>query len=141
MPKYTISDIYDVAVAFITDSKTQLSSIAFDDGDISYSFTKSGDVPYKLTISATPTSGNKAKGQITVTYGTTIIAQATTKHSVANALSKNKSDASRFITRIQSPRFFKLLELAEKRAKKEIPTSDNSISIFNCVYRFKENQR
>ena len=138
MAQYTISEIYDTAIAFITDTKTKVEAIAFNDGDICYTLTKNGAVPYTLTITATPTSGKNAKGHITIKYGKTTIAQATTKHAVANALNKNKSDASRFITRIQSPRFFKLLELAEKSVTNKIPTSDNAIKIFYSVHRFKE---
>ncbi len=141
MAHYKISEIYDTTVAFITDAKTKIEAISFNDGDICYKLTKNGAVPYTLTISAHPTLGAKAKGRISIKYGDTIIAQAATKHPIAGALNKRNSDASRFITRMQSPRFFKLLKLADRRITNKIKTSDNSIQIFNSVYRFKETQR
>ncbi len=47
----TMTDIYDIAVAFITDRDTKIS-VHNNDGSISYTFTKYGlaDYPYRMEI-------------------------------------------------------------------------------------------
>lgn len=74
-------------------------------------------------------------------YGTRTLLKHTTKHEVGTALDKTQSDIKRFFTRIQSPQFFKIVNMAEKRILGQIPTMDNSVQLYNIIYRLKENQK
>lgn len=65
----------------------------------------------------------------------------TTKHEVGSALDKTQCDLKRFISRMRSPKFFNIVDLAEKRIAGKIETRDNSKQIFDMMFRLKENQK
>ncbi|MBQ2859016.1 MAG: hypothetical protein IJE82_01465 [Alphaproteobacteria bacterium] len=96
-----------------------------------------------------PYRTDKKQGEITIQRGTGInfmdgrtIAHAETKHNVGRALDKKQCDIVRFGTRMLSPKFFELIEMANKRAFSKIETSDNTTQMFNLLYRIKnENQK
>ncbi len=149
---------YDIAAAFITDQDTIISTFGID-GDIGYRFTRYGlaEHPYCLTIYAhakAPAPERFCKKQIKKNHGKIIIHRGTatpngtrtlleykTKQEVGTALDKTKSDARRFFTRIQSPKFFKLVDMAEKRISGQIQTTNNTAQLFNMIYRLKEKQK
>ena len=151
-------EIYDIATAFITDSDVHVRAFG-NDGGIGYMFIKYGlaDYPYCLTIYAGNNMAQKSRltpvkrnyGEIDVKRGIAssdgyrkrILLEYCTKREVGNALNKTKSDMSRFLTRIQSPRFFKIVKMAEKRIAGDIRPTDNSAKIFDMIYRIKENQK
>ncbi|MBQ8294409.1 MAG: hypothetical protein IJX89_03420 [Alphaproteobacteria bacterium] len=149
------NEIYDIAIAFIMDKDTQADAYISND-DILYTFTKRGlaDYPYCLIISATCKAPYKIgtypkmkyKGHISLQRGTSLNPQHSllderTKHEVGSALDKTQCDLKRFITRVRSPKFFKTLDMAEKRITGKIQTTDNSAQLFNIIYRLKENQK
>lgn len=74
-------------------------------------------------------------------YGKRILTKHTTKHEVGSALDKTQCDMKRFFTRIQSPKFFKIVNMAEKRMLGQISTADNTAQLFNMIYRLKANQK
>ena len=157
-------EIYDIASAFITDKDVQISTFGFN-GDIGYRFTKYGlaDYPYCLTIFAeakapqkrrekgyiSPRAGDFVRGEKYIKrgtasgdgYGNRTLTEYITEHEVGSALDKTQCDMKRFFTRIQSPKFFKIVNMAKKRMLGQIPTADNTAQLFNMIYRLKANQK
>ncbi|MBR6598195.1 MAG: hypothetical protein IKK76_02205 [Alphaproteobacteria bacterium] len=151
-------EIYDIASAFITDKDVQISTFGFN-GDIGYTFTKYGlaDYPYCLTIFAEAKAPQKRRekyiekhhGKINIKrgtasgdgYGNRTLTEYITEHEVGSALDKTQCDMKRFFTRIQSPKFFKIVNIAEKRILGQISTADNTAQLFNMIYRLKANQK
>lgn len=151
-------EIYDIASAFITDKDVQISTFGFN-GDIGYTFTKYGlaDYPYCLTIFAEAKAPQKRSekyiekhhGKINIKrgtasgdgYGNRTLTEYITEHEVGSALDKTQCDMKRFFTRIQSPKFFKIVNIAEKRMLGQISTTDNTAQLFNMIYRLKANQK
>lgn len=151
-------EIYDIASAFITDKDVQISTFGFN-GDIGYTFTKYGlaDYPYCLTIFAEAKAPQKRSekyiekhhGKINIKrgtasgdgYGNRTLTEYITEHEVGSALDKTQCDMKRFFTRIQSPKFFKIVNIAEKRILGQISTADNTAQLFNMIYRLKANQK
>ena len=75
-------------------------------------------------------------------YGPRTIVSAETKHNVGRAIDSTQRDIVKFGTRMLSPKFFKLVELANKRAFNKIETSNNTPQMFNLLYRIQnENQK
>ncbi len=74
-------------------------------------------------------------------YGTRILTEYETEHEVGSALDKTQCDARRFLTRVRSPKFFRVVDMAKKRILGQIPTTDNSAQLFDMIYRLKENQK
>ena len=173
----TITEIYDIAAAFITDLNTEIS-IHGNNGSLTYKFIKHGlaDYPYcmelhipcgapekiKLKGSYTfhtskldgklcmqwhqPYMTDKKQGEVYLHRGMAITDKhhertlifAITKHNVGRANDKTQSDLMRFITRQMSPQFFKLVNLADKRTRGKIQTTDNSAMLYNMIYRIKQ---
>lgn len=155
MTNNTINNIYDIANAFITDQDTTYETFG-NNGAIGYKFIKRGlaDYPYCITIYAGCGSPHKSRfGDKIVHYGTITVHRGTnsgstrnlleykTKREVGSALDKKQSDAHRFISRLMSQKFFKIVDMAEKRATGQIKTTDNSVQLSNIVYRLKENHK
>ena len=151
----TISEIYDIATAFITDRKTTVD-VSYRNGHLMYKFTKRGldEYPYTLVISAergapakipNTNQTNKKTGHVYLQRGTALsgmygpqtIVSAETKHNVGRAIDSTQSDIVKFGTRMLSPKFFELVKLAEKRAFSKIETSDNTPQMFNLLYRIQ----
>ena len=157
---HTISEIYDIATAFITDRKTTVD-VSSTENDTTYTFIRRGleEYPYQLMIYAPkgapehlkyhPYITDKKQGSIKIQRGTGVnlmegrtIVSAKTKHNVGRALDKKQCDIVRFGTRMLSPKFFQLMDMANKRAFSKIETSDNTTQMFNLLYRIKnENQK
>ena len=74
-------------------------------------------------------------------YGNRTLTEYITEHEVGSALDKTQCDMKRFFTRIQSPKFFKIVNMAEKRMLGQISTADNTAQLFNMIYRLKANQK
>ena len=157
---HTINEMYDIATAFITDRKTTVNVSSTENGT-TYTFIRRGleEYPYQLMIYAPkgapehlkyhPYIKDKKQGSIKIQRGTGVnlregrtIASAKTKHNVGRALDTKQCDIVRFGTRMLSPKFFELIEMANKRAFSKIETSDNTTQMFNLLYRIKnENQK
>lgn len=153
--KTTITGIYDIATAFITDRNTQVSADCSKYG-IRYTFTKRGlaDYPYCMVIRIPRDAPEynchyaleRKCGEVylhrgsatTDIYHERTLLSATTKHNVGRANDNTQRDIVRVITRILSPRFFKLANMAEKRLRGEIQTTDNTAQLFNMIYRIKQ---
>ena len=154
-------DIYNIASAFITDRDIHIKTFSTDN-NIQYMFIKYGlaDYPYCLTICAERKAPHKVRkngktytekhhGTINVKRGTAasdgyekrVLLNYGTEHEVGSALDKTQSGIRRLFTRIQSPRFFKILNMAEKRIMGNIQTTNNSAQLYNMIYRIKENQK
>ena len=156
----TISEMYDIATAFITDRKTTVNVSSTENGT-TYTFIRRGlaEYPYQLMIYAPkgapehlkyhPYIIDKKQGSINIQRGTGInfmegrtIVSAKTKHNVGRAFDKTQRDIVRFGTRMLSPKFFELIEMTNKRAFSKIETSDNTTQMFNLLYRIRnENQK
>ena len=153
--KCTIREIYDIATAFITDRKTTVNVSSTENGT-TYTFIRRGlaDYPYQLMIYAPkgapehlkyhPYITDKKQGSIKIQRGTGVnlmegrtIASAKTKHNVGRALDKKQCDIVRFGTRMLSPKFFQLMDMANKRAFGNIKTTDNTTQMFNLLYRIQ----
>ena len=154
---YTIKQAYDIAMAFITDRDTTAHA-QINDRHISYTFEKRfrTDLPYCLTIYVERGAPEKRgflmdnkRGHIMLQRGTATASDnhartlfsAYTDCNAGRAVDKNQSDIVRFGTRMLSPRFFKLLDMAEKRVSGKIKTMDNSGETYMKIYRILENQR
>lgn len=155
--KYTIKEAYNIAQAFITDHNTTVHSVVNDDR-ICYTFTKRflHDRSYCLKISVERGAPQKRgiltdykRGHIILHRGTATASDnhirtlfsAYTDCNAGRAVDKNQSDIVRFGTRMLSPRFFKLLNMAEKRVSGKIKTADNSGEIYCKIYSIRENQK
>lgn len=173
---YSISEIYNITAAFITDRDTKVQISDSDEDGTSYCFTKYGlaNYPYQLRIYVPcgapedlklkgsytfsknlltgkfkmrwhqPYKTDKKQGEITIQRGTGInftgkrtIVSAETKHNVGRAFDKKQRQIVQTGTRMLSPNFFKLVEMAEKRALNQLKTSDNSALMFNWLYRIQ----
>lgn len=151
---YRISQIYDIATAFITDARTKLDTKKTGNA-IKYTFTKniSPETAYTLTIVLPigevikPEPGvrdwevNYKQGVITLKSGDNLLMFAQTRHSVGRAADIRTSDIQKLWTRIKSPKFFQLIDMANKRTRGQVQLMDNSAQIFNITYRLKELQR
>ncbi len=177
---HTISEMYDIATAFITDRDTTVQTSSSDNGT-TYKFTKRGlaEYPHQLIVYVPkgaperlklkgsytfrknpltqklnmrwnqPYRTDKKQGEITLQRGTGInfmdgrtIAHAETKHNVGRAFDKTQRDIVRWGTRMLSPKFFELVEMANKRATNQIETKNNTTQMFNLLYRIRnENQK
>ena len=92
-----------------------------------------------------PYKTDKKQGEITIQRGTGInftgkrtIVSAETKRNVGRAFDKKQRQIVQTGTRMLSPKFFKLVEMAEKRALNQLKTSDNSALMFNWLYRIQD---
>ena len=149
--KCTIREIYDIATAFITDRDTTLKTTSVD-GVTMYKFTKHGlaEHPYTLVISVehgAPTKiqnsnqTNKKTGHVyllrdTETNPRTIIS-AETAHNVGRAVDKKQRGIVQLYTRILSPKFFQLMNMANERAFNRIKRTNNTPHMFNVLYRIQ----
>lgn len=155
--EYTIKQAYDIAMAFISDCDTKVHATV-NERHISYTFEKRfrTDAPYCLTIYVERGAPEKRgflmdnkRGHIMLQRGTATTSEhgartlfsAYTDCNAGRAVDKTQSDIVRFGTRMLSPRFFKLLDMAEKRVSGKIKTMDNSGEIYMKIYRIRENQR
>lgn len=158
--KCTIREIYDIATAFITDRNTSVEATC-DNQVIAFRFIKRGlaEYPYTLVVSAERGAPkkitntiymDKKPGKVYLHRGTMLtgatdtrtIISAETKHNVGRALDKTQSQIVQFGTRILSPRFFELLQMAENRLNNKIKTTNNTTQMFNLLYRIQnENQK
>lgn len=156
----TINEIYDITAAFITDRNTTVDATCSDDS-MMFKFTKRGlaEYPYQLIVYVprgapqrakfSPYETDKKQGEIKLQRGTganltggRTIACAETKHNVGRAIDKNQCQIVQIGTRMLSPKFFELVEMANKRALNQIATSDNTTQMFNWLYRAQnENQK
>lgn len=166
----TMKEIYDIAAAFITDRNTKVEIEASDMaivyeftkyGLATYPYVMTivcprgastlRKVTYKNTVTKQErvvTEGDKKCGEVILSRGAGFVstdpiqplAQAKTKANVGRAEDRTQSDLSKFIARLQSPRFFSLYDLAQARAMGRIKTTDNTTLMFNIIYRLKENQ-
>ncbi len=154
---YTIKQAYDIAMAFISDCDTKVHATV-NERHISYTFEKRfrTDLPYCLSIYVERGAPEKRgflmdnkRGHIMLQRGTATTSKhgartlfsAYTDCNAGRAVDKTQSDIVRFGTRMLSPRFFKLLDMAEKRVSGKIKTMDNSGEIYMKIYRIRENQR
>ena len=154
----TMTNIYDIAMAFITDRDTNIN-VSGNGKSLNYKFINRGlaDYPYCLEITIPrgaperlgwplPLATNKKQGIVHLHRGTATtdiyhertLLSATTKHNVGRAHDPKQSDLMRFITRSMSPRFFKLVNMANQRTRCEIQTTDNTAMLYNMIYRIKQ---
>ena len=166
----TMKEIYDIAAAFITDRNTKVEVKASDMaivyeftkyGLATYPYVMKivcprgastlRKVTYKNTVTQQErvvTEGDKKCGEVILsraagfvsTEPTQPLAQAKTKANVGRVEDWGQSDLSKFIARMQSPRFFNLYDLAQARATGQIKTTDNTTLMFNIIYRMNVNQ-
>lgn len=156
----TISEIYDIATAFITDRQTTLEIVCNDDHTL-FGFTKRGlaEYPYTLVISAehgapakipNTNQTNKKTGHVYLQRGTALsgmygprtIISAQTKYNVGRFFDKKQRLIVQIGTAMLSPKFFELVEMAELRAMDRIETKNNTTQMFNLLYRIQnENQK
>ncbi len=151
----TISEIYDIATAFITDRKTTVD-VSYSNGHLMYTFIKRGlaEYPHTLVISAergAPTRiphtnhTDKKLGRVYLQRGTALdggtgprtIISAQTKYNVGRALDPRQREIIQIGTRMLSPKFFELIEMANKRATNQIETKNNTTQMFNLLYRIQ----
>lgn len=143
---HTIRKIYDIASAFITDRSALIQSHGTPDGVI-YTFTKNDltELSYRLEISVeygTQNQSSHKNGQIRILRSQSksdwthpdIIMSAHPQINTGRAFDPTQPQIIRFGTRILSPLFFKLLNMAQLRTANKIPTSNNSIKIFTLLY-------
>lgn len=155
-----IKDVYDIASAFIVDKCSTLK-VSKDNLGINYEFSKcvgsdACATEYTLTITmpnvgdGNINKGDKAgytadvrRGRISLAKGwkgdwfRSLLLTAKTDSDVSLADDKTRSDVSRAFTRMCSPRFFKLLNQAQRRAFGKLPTCDNTQQLFMLLYRLE----
>ena len=96
-----------------------------------------------------PYKTDKKQGEIRIQRGTGTnfmgnhdVVSAKTKHNVGRANDKTQCDIVQGFTRMLSPRFFELVQMAENRLNNKIKTTDNTTQMFNMLYRIQnENQK
>ena len=150
---YDIKSIYDITSAFITDNDIQINA-TIDETAVTYTFKKNfrAGPPYLLRISvergAPCKQGrftNYKRGHIQLEYNhethPSILFKARTENNAGRAIDKKQCEIIQIITRLLSPRFFKLLHMAEKRIYGKIETTDNTAEIFTKIYQFRSNQK
>ena len=163
---YRVSQVYDIANAFIT-SASSFVEITQKDNYIQYRFTQTlvNDGIYTLSITQPIGSAVKREpgvhewevvhklGTIALEYkGKNLIASqeetnkkimlfAQTRHSVGKAADKKSSDLEKLLARAKSRKFFKLIDMIKKRTCGNLPLQNNTKEIFNIIYRLKEMQK
>ncbi len=153
---YRISQVYDIATAFITNSACAMD-ISKKDNAIVYTFKQTLNPEEKYTLTIYQPIGQTVRPQFGVRdwevdykLGTIILTQgnnntplmfAQTRHSVGKAADKSSSDVEKWLARAKSRKFFKLVDMATKRTRGEIKLTNNASQIFNIVYRLKEIQK
>lgn len=158
--KCTIREIYDIATAFITDRKTTVD-VSYSNSHLMYKFTKRGlaEYPYTLVISAergapakipNTNQTNKKPGRVYLQCGTILdgetgprtVISAETKYNVGRAIDSRQREIVQTFTHMLSPKFFELMDMANKRAFGNIKTTNNTTQMFNLLYRIQnENQK
>ena len=139
MPKYTISQIYDIAKTIIND-KTIMGSKSYSSYSTTYTFNK-GDLSLKIYA---PHGGREWDGdcdrwdyntgyiQITDEHDTLF---AETKHNVGRAMTRSRLNPISIFTRLRAPLFFNLIDLAEKRDLSQKETIEHKIATLRMKTR------
>ena len=151
---YRISQVYDIATAFITD-KGSFVEISQKENLIRYKFTQNLLNMGKYTLTITQPIGAAVKpskyvrcwevdykqGVITLDGNGEKLMFAQTRHSVGKEADKKSSDAEKWLARAKSRKFFKLINMVKQRTRGNLPLQRNSKEIFNIIYRLKELQK
>ncbi len=153
-PMYRISQIYDIATAFITDSKSVMS-VTQDKSFVSYQFTRIVQHVDKFTLKIIQPIGNVIEpefgvgrwevdyklGKITLTDSAGYLLMSQTRHSVGKVGYKKSSKLQKTFARAKSHKFFKLVDMANKRKDGNMELRDNTAEIFGIVARLRSMQR
>lgn len=152
---YRISQVYDIATAFITNSACAVE-VTMKDHAIVYSFKQALNPVEIYTLIIYQPIGQAVRKELGVRdwevdykLGNIILTQgnnnplmfAQTRHSVGKAADKHSSDVEKWLARVKSRKFFELVDMAKKRTRGEIKLTNNVSEIFNIVYRLKELQK
>lgn len=149
----TISQAYDIASAFITDSSVQIVPYV-NSYFIEYCVIKHGlaDYPYCLTVRVPRRrdgfckDGVSSRGKILVHRGTgsvnsshpRVLLSVGTLCDISRASDSFASDLSRFLSRCSAPSFFKICDLVQSRMMGQVKTTDNTKKLFDMMYQLRE---
>ena len=81
------------------------------------------------------------EGVIQLYQNKDFIFAAYTKHNVGRAFGRSKHNPICILTRIQSPRFFKLLNMADACFRGQLEAHDNNLQIYHELKKLKEKQK
>lgn len=151
---YRISQVYDIATAFITDAGSFVE-ISHKENHIQYKFTQNLLNMGKYTLTITQPIGAAVKpskyvhdwevdykqGFITLDGNGERLLLAQTRHGVGKEADKKSSDVEKWLARAKSRKFFKLINMVKQRTRSNLPLQHNSKEIFNIIYRLKELQK
>ena len=165
--KISMAEMYDIASAFILDKDTNVRMDS-DQKRITYTFTKYhlANYPYCLVVEIPrgapqkchPYLSERGDGSydvvtidnkngcvylkrgtgITGYVGNRVLVSAQTRNNVGRAFDKNQRDIVRGLTRLRSPSFFNIYELAKKRTMGQVALTDNNRRLFGILYRIRE---
>lgn len=153
-PMYRISQIYDIAAAFITDSKSVMS-VTQNKYFVSYQFTRTVPHVDNFTLKIIQPIGNVIKpefgvrdwevdyklGTITLTDSAGYLLMSQTRHSVGKVGYEESSKLQKTFARAKSHKFFKLVDMANKRNNGNMELKDNTAEIFGIVAKLRCMQR
>lgn len=151
---YRISQVYDIAMAFITDKGTAIT-VTHDKHFVEYRFTNTLPLIDNFTLKIIQPIGNVIKpefgvrdwevdyklGTITLTDSAGYLLMSQTRHSVGKVGYEKSSELQKIFTRAKSHKFFKLVDMANKRNNGNMELRDNTAEIFGIVARLRSMQR
>lgn len=144
--RVSIKQIYDITAAFITDCNTNIQT-DISEHHTEYKLTRNGYTLYILAPHGAPEWNISdefwldREGTISLYYNSRLVSIAFTKHNVGLAMDKSPYNPIRIATRMLSPRFFKLLDMAKSRFRNTIPKTDNSAKIRQLLCTLNAKQK
>lgn len=147
MSRTTIKKMYDIATVFLTDSKTHIAKDVSKRYYTVYTLTKDN-----LTLQITAPHGSPEwnpdfnrldinAGSIDLYGGVYYLMRAQTVINVGCAMNRPRTHIVHKITRMLSPYFFKLLDMAELRHSGQLATRDNTSKIYYQISRMNKRQK
>jgi hypothetical protein len=135
--KITINKAYDIASALLTDSAATVRDISGWNTTI-YRVEKD---TLRMDIYAPHgggfRNGGAYRGLITLSDGKQQVFEAATRCPVGPAMDCTNSRPVLFATRMLSPKYFSLLDMANARMSGSIKTQDNTVRLHKCMSDIK----
>jgi hypothetical protein len=134
----TINQAYNIAQAMLTDSASTIVANKINCGTV-YTVRKDGLALYIYAPYGTKKTRvcNNSYGAVSLDEDKRRVFDAYTKTNVARAISSSKYTPGAVLTRVLSPKYFHLLEMAQSRISGCLKTQDNTLKLHRCMTDIK----
>ena len=134
----TINQAYDIAEAMLTDSASTIVAHKINCGTV-YTVRKDSLALYIYAPYCTKKSRvcNNSYGSVSLDEDKRRVFEAYTKSEVAHAINSSKNAPMAVLTRMFSPKYFRLLDMAQSRVSGCLKTHDNTLRIYKCMNDIK----